>query len=76
MGRLTRGSWNGTGNAFVLFVFVRDMSEMWKPKVIGLVESQKSGHDRVPEHVRKHIAVLEPNGAHVLWDSRHPVSPG
>jgi SulP family sulfate permease len=38
------------------------MSEMWKPEVMGLEESQKPGHERVPKHLRKLIAVLEPQG--------------
>ena len=38
------------------------MSEMWKPEVMGLEESKKSGRERVPKHLRKLVAVLEPNG--------------
>jgi ABC-type transporter Mla MlaB component len=52
----------GVGLAIAFFLFVRDMSEMWKPKVVGLEESKKSGSERVPIHLRKLIAVLEPNG--------------
>jgi SulP family sulfate permease len=52
----------GVGLAIAFFLFVRDMSEMWKPQVMGLEESQKPGHERVPKHLRKLIAVLEPNG--------------
>ncbi len=52
----------GVGLAIAFFLFVRDMSEMWKPKVMGLEESRKSGHERVPKHLRKQIAVLEPQG--------------
>lgn len=52
----------GVGLAIAFFLFVRDMSEMYKPKVMGLEESRKSGHDRVPKHLRKQIAILEPQG--------------
>ncbi len=52
----------GVGLAIAFFLFVRDMSEMWKPRVMGLEESRKSGHERVPKHLRKQIAVLEPQG--------------
>jgi len=52
----------GVGLAIAFFLFVRDMSEMWKPQVMGLEESQKPGHERVPKHLRKLVAVLEPNG--------------
>ena len=52
----------GVGLAIAFFLFVRDMSEMWKPEVMGLEESQKPGHERVPKHLRKLIAVLEPQG--------------
>ncbi len=52
----------GVGLAIAFFLFVRDMSEMWKPQVMGLEESRKSGHERVPKHLRKQIAVLEPQG--------------
>jgi len=52
----------GVGLAIAFFLFVRDMSEMWKPEVMGLEESQKPGHERVPKHLRKLIAVLEPRG--------------
>jgi len=52
----------GVGLAIAFFLFVRDMSEMWKPKVMGLEESQKPGHERVPKHLKNQIAVLEPQG--------------
>lgn len=52
----------GVGLAIAFFLFVRDMSEMYKPKVMGLEESRKSGHERVPKHLRKQIAILEPQG--------------
>ena len=52
----------GVGLAIAFFLFVRDMSEMWKPEVMGLEESQKPGHERVPKHLRNQIAVLEPQG--------------
>ena len=52
----------GVGLAIAFFLFVRDMSEMWKPEVMGLEESQKSGTKLVPEHLKKQIAVLEPQG--------------
>ncbi len=52
----------GVGLAIAFFLFVRDMSEMWKPKVMGLEESRKPGYEHVPKHLRKQIAVLEPQG--------------
>ena len=52
----------GVGLAIAFFLFVRDMSEMWKPEVKGLEESQKPTKELVPEHLKKQIAVLEPEG--------------
>ena len=52
----------GVGLAIAFFLFVRDMSEMWAPKVVGLEESQKETKALVPEHLKSQIAVLEPEG--------------
>ncbi len=52
----------GVGLAIAFFLFVRDMSEMWKPEVKGLEESQKPTGALVPQHLKKYIAVLEPEG--------------
>lgn len=52
----------GVGLAIAFFLFVRDMSEMWKPEVIGLGKSQTPSKERVPQHLRNQIAVLEPEG--------------
>ena len=52
----------GVGLAIAFFLFVRDMSEMWKPMVMGLEESQKDTKELVPVHLRGQIAVLEPKG--------------
>lgn len=38
------------------------MSEMWKPEVIGLEVTDRPSKERVPPHLRKQIAVLEPEG--------------
>ena len=51
----------GVGLAIAFFLFVRDMSEMWKPQVMSLGETQKP-QEMVPQHLRKFIAVLEPVG--------------
>lgn len=51
----------GVGLAIAFFLFVRDMSEMWAPQVMSLGDTQKP-QELVPEHLRKHIAVLEPVG--------------
>ena len=52
----------GVGLAIAFFLFVRDMSEMWKPELKGLEESQKPSAKLVPAHLKKQIAVLEPEG--------------
>lgn len=52
----------GVGLAIAFFLFVRDMSEMWKPEVMGLEESQKPGLALIPKHLKNQIAVLEPHG--------------
>ena len=52
----------GVGLAIAFFLFVRDMSELWKPQVQGLDDSQKPTKKLLPDHLRKQIAVLEPNG--------------
>jgi len=51
----------GVGLAIAFFLFVRDMSEMWAPQVMSLGDTQKP-QELVPQHLRKHIAVLEPVG--------------
>jgi len=52
----------GVGLAIAFFLFVRDMSELWKPQVQSLESTQRPSKELVPEHLRKHIAVLEPQG--------------
>jgi len=52
----------GVGLAIAFFLFVRDMSEMGKPQVQGLDESQRPTKALLPDHLRKQIAVLEPQG--------------
>lgn len=52
----------GVGLAIAFFLFVRDMSEMGKPEVKGLDDSQRSEKERLPDHLRKQVAVLEPQG--------------
>ena len=52
----------GVGLAIAFFLFVRDMSEMWKPEVKGLQDSQEPSKLRVPKHLRNQIAILEPEG--------------
>lgn len=52
----------GVGLAIAFFLFVRDMSEMWKPELKGLVESEKPTKEFVPEHLKKQIAIIEPEG--------------
>jgi sulfate permease, SulP family len=49
----------GVGLAIAFFLFVRDMSEMWAPKVVGLDESTK---ELLPKHLKNQIAFLEPEG--------------
>ena len=49
----------GVGLAIAFFLFVRDMSEMWAPKVVGLDESTK---ELLPKHLKDQIAFLEPEG--------------
>lgn len=52
----------GVGLAIAFFLFVRDMSEMYKPKIVSLEESKKKTQELLPEHLKKQIAVIEPNG--------------
>jgi len=52
----------GVGLAIAFFLFVRDMSEMGKPEVQGLEDSGRSTKALLPDHLRKQIAVLEPQG--------------
>ena len=52
----------GVGLALAFFLFVRDMSEMGAPQVKGLDDSSRPDKDLVPEHLKKQIAVLEPQG--------------
>ncbi len=49
----------GVGLAIAFFLFVRDMSEMWAPKVVDLDEATK---ELLPKHLKDQIAVLEPEG--------------
>jgi sulfate permease, SulP family len=50
------------GLAIAFFLFVRDMSEIWKPKIVGLDEFAKPTKELVPKHLKNQIAVLEPEG--------------
>jgi len=50
------------GLAIAFFLFVRDMSEIWKPKILGLDEFAKPTKELVPKHLKNQIAVLEPEG--------------
>ena len=50
------------GVVIAFFLFVRDMSEMRKLQVQGLDKSQRPTKALLPEHLRKQIAVLEPQG--------------
>ncbi len=52
----------GVGLAIAFFLFVRDMSELWKPELKGLEESQKPTKELVPQHLKKQIAIIEPEG--------------
>ena len=52
----------GVGLGIAFFLFVRDMSEMWKPKVVGLDQSDRPTKELVPKHLKNQIAVLEPEG--------------
>jgi SulP family sulfate permease len=52
----------GVGLAIAFFLFVRDMSEMGKPEVQGLDDSKQPTKTLLPDHLRKQIAVLEPQG--------------
>jgi SulP family sulfate permease len=52
----------GVGLAIAFFLFVRDMSEMWKPKVVSLEETGNNGKEIVPSHLKNKIAVMEPEG--------------
>jgi SulP family sulfate permease len=49
----------GVGLAIAFFLFVRDMSEMWAPKVVDLDEATK---ELLPKHLKDQIAFLEPEG--------------
>ena len=52
----------GVGLAIAFFLFVRDMSEMWSPQVLGLDQMQRPSAEMVPAHLKKQISVLEPKG--------------
>jgi len=50
------------GLVISFFLFVRDMSQMWEPEVIGVEESAKITKGLLPKHLEKKIALLEPEG--------------
>jgi SulP family sulfate permease len=52
----------GVGLAIAFFLFVRDMSELWKMEIRGLEELLRPMAELVPQHLKKQIAVLEPEG--------------
>lgn len=52
----------GVGLAIAFFLFVKEMSEMWSPEVVGLAQSNRQVPERVPAHLRERICVLEPEG--------------
>jgi len=52
----------GVGLAIAFFLFVHDMSELWKPKLKGLAESQSTAKESIPHHLKKQIAIIEPEG--------------
>lgn len=52
----------GVGLAIAFFLFVRDMSELWKPELKGFVESKNDTKKSVPEHLKQQIAIIEPEG--------------
>ena len=52
----------GVGLAIAFFLFVKEMSEMWSPEVVGLDASQRQVSETIPAHLRKRIAFLQPEG--------------
>ncbi len=52
----------GIGLAIAFFLFVKQMSEMGAPEVVGLDQSGQRETAKVPAHLRKRISVLEPDG--------------
>jgi SulP family sulfate permease len=52
----------GIGLSIAFFVFVKQMSEMWSPEVIGLEESQQEISEKMPPHLKQRISILQPEG--------------
>jgi SulP family sulfate permease len=52
----------GIGLSIAFFLFVKQMSEMWSPEVIGLEQSQQESPDDMPPHLKKRISILQPEG--------------
>ena len=52
----------GVGLAIAFFLFVRDMSELWKPELKGFAESQSDTKKSLPDHLKQQIAIIEPEG--------------
>jgi len=52
----------GIGLAIAFFLFVKEMSEMWSPEVVGLDDSNRKLPEKIPAHLRKRIAFLQPEG--------------
>ena len=52
----------GVGLAIAFFLFVKEMSEIWSPEVIGLDQSNRPLVEKVPSHLRERISVLQPEG--------------
>ncbi len=52
----------GVGLAIGFFFFIKDMSELWSPEVIGLEESHHQLTEKVPTHLKQRISLLQPEG--------------
>lgn len=52
----------GIGLAMAFFLFVKQMSEMGAPELVGLEHSDQQGADKLPAHLRERICVLQPEG--------------
>ncbi len=52
----------GIGLAMAFFLFVKQMSEMGAPELVGLEHSDQRQGDTLPAHLRERICVLQPEG--------------
>ncbi len=52
----------GVGLAIAFFLFVHDMSELWKPSLKGFAGSESDAKESIPDHLKKQIAIIEPEG--------------